>query len=149
MWVSLGSVKSFKLDFVTNSILADPTHEVIDSVAKVILHPNYNKERHHNDLALLKLSSPVTYSDKMRRVCLPKPGEHYGPGSHCFTTGWGLTRHINGGKVVFTFLNFRILFICTFQGLTRQRNGPTVLFHFLNFRISFFITFQGLGTQRN
>lgn len=42
-------------------------------------------------LVLVKLSSPVTYSDHIRSVCL-SDDQNDGPYSHCQTLGWAKNR---------------------------------------------------------
>ncbi len=44
------------------------------SVAKVILHPQFDTQNYNNDIALVKLSQEVVLSALIRPVCLPKPG---------------------------------------------------------------------------
>ncbi|XP_070611026.1 acrosin-like [Erythrolamprus reginae] len=62
------------------------------SVSKVVLHQNYNPLTEENDIALIKLDSPVTYNDYVQPACLPRVTM----GSEtnftaCFATGWGIT----------------------------------------------------------
>ncbi|GLD71279.1 uncharacterized protein AKAME5_002260000 [Lates japonicus] len=49
-------------------------NEVSRTVARIILHPNYDSITNNNDIALLKLSSPVTFTDYIRPVCLAAGG---------------------------------------------------------------------------
>lgn len=41
------------------------------------------------DLALLKLSWPVVFTDKIRLSCLPSAGEELPDNYTCVVTGWG------------------------------------------------------------
>ncbi|XP_076309331.1 uncharacterized protein LOC143224851 isoform X1 [Tachypleus tridentatus] len=43
------------------------------AVAEIKSHPNFDKVRYYNDIALLRLENPVTYSDFIRPICLPDP----------------------------------------------------------------------------
>uniref|UniRef100_A0A672LX55 Chymotrypsin like n=1 Tax=Sinocyclocheilus grahami TaxID=75366 RepID=A0A672LX55_SINGR len=45
----------------------------------------------NNDIALLKLSSPVTFTPRISPVCLAPSTISILPGTRCFTTGWGIT----------------------------------------------------------
>lgn len=42
-----------------------------------------------NDIALIKLSSPVTFSDTIMAACLPEQGFTLPHGERCYVTGWG------------------------------------------------------------
>uniref|UniRef100_A0A8C2WZN6 pancreatic elastase II n=1 Tax=Cyclopterus lumpus TaxID=8103 RepID=A0A8C2WZN6_CYCLU len=42
-----------------------------------------------NDIALIKLSSPVTFSDAITAACVPDRGVVLPHGSPCYVTGWG------------------------------------------------------------
>uniref|UniRef100_A0A671Q5F5 Chymotrypsin B-like n=1 Tax=Sinocyclocheilus anshuiensis TaxID=1608454 RepID=A0A671Q5F5_9TELE len=57
----------------------------------VITHPLYSSTTINNDIALLKLSSPVTLTPRISPVCLAPSTISILPGTRCFTTGWGQT----------------------------------------------------------
>ena len=58
------------------------------NVIKVIYHSGYSGETLKHDVALLKLEKPITPSDKVNTVCLPKSrSDQISPGSNCFITG--------------------------------------------------------------
>ncbi|XP_063759499.1 serine protease 27-like [Eleginops maclovinus] len=59
------------------------------SLSQVIRHPSYDSTTSDNDIALLKLSSPVTFTDYIKPVCLAKEGSTYSAGATCWVTGWG------------------------------------------------------------
>ncbi|XP_075858665.1 transmembrane protease serine 4 isoform X2 [Microcebus murinus] len=68
------------------------------SVSKIIvieLNPIYPKEK---DIALIKLKSPLTFSDTIRPICLPFFDEELAPATPVWVIGWGLTEE-NGGKM--------------------------------------------------
>ncbi|XP_030048337.1 transmembrane protease serine 11C [Microcaecilia unicolor] len=56
---------------------------------KIIIHENYNRITHANDITLLLLSEPVTFSPYMQPICLPEPENIFQDESSCFVTGWG------------------------------------------------------------
>ncbi|XP_031142871.1 ST14 transmembrane serine protease matriptase a isoform X2 [Sander lucioperca] len=62
------------------------------NLKQIIPHPNYNHYTFDNDIALMELDSPVTYSDYIKPICLPAPQHDFPVGSTVWITGWGATR---------------------------------------------------------
>ncbi|XP_021518969.1 transmembrane protease serine 11G [Meriones unguiculatus] len=58
-------------------------------VESIIIHENYAAHKHDDDIAVVKLSSPIQYSENVRRVCLPDATFQVLPKSKVFVTGWG------------------------------------------------------------
>ncbi|XP_056612656.1 transmembrane protease serine 13a [Triplophysa dalaica] len=59
------------------------------SVKKIILHESYNNEKNDYDIALLKLSNPVEFSNKVQPVCLPTFDQNFSEDLDCWTSGFG------------------------------------------------------------
>uniref|UniRef100_A0A3B3ZWP3 Uncharacterized protein n=1 Tax=Periophthalmus magnuspinnatus TaxID=409849 RepID=A0A3B3ZWP3_9GOBI len=59
------------------------------SVSKIVSHENYNSHTNDNDIALLKLSSPLTFSSRVKPVCLPNVGVDLSAERQAWVTGWG------------------------------------------------------------
>ncbi|XP_031208558.1 serine protease 27-like [Mastomys coucha] len=79
--VLLGTISSYPEDNEPGELRA---------VAHCIKHPSYSADEHSSgDIALVQLASPITFSDYMLPVCLPKPGDPLDPGTLCWVTGWG------------------------------------------------------------
>lgn len=63
-------------------------------VSRVILHPNFRFSASHPDrydVALIKLDSPVRFSDSVLPVCLPMEENLNFEGRKGVVTGWGKT----------------------------------------------------------
>lgn len=68
---------------------SDPVEQFL--VEEKILHPFFNKMTKENDVALLRLSKSVIFSDYIRPICLPKKNSsELKVGEKLSTSGWGL-----------------------------------------------------------
>ncbi|ELK10992.1 Prostasin [Pteropus alecto] len=61
----------------------------VRTVAQIILHTSYRHEGSQGDIALLHLSSPITFSRYIRPICLPAANASFPNGLQCTVTGWG------------------------------------------------------------
>ncbi|KAH9510075.1 Transmembrane protease serine 13, partial [Bulinus truncatus] len=59
------------------------------SASSVVTHDEYDNKTLANDIALLKLESPVTFNVKVRPACLPVDGQDFSMNDRCFVTGIG------------------------------------------------------------
>lgn len=64
---------------------------VTRTVSRKIEHPSYNSRLFTNDIALLKLSSTVDYTDQIVPVCIPAATDNHNGLSSSYATGWGTT----------------------------------------------------------
>ncbi|XP_022612563.1 transmembrane protease serine 9-like [Seriola dumerili] len=64
-------------------------NEVSRRVTQTLIHPNYNPMTSNNDIALLRLSSPVTFSNFILPVCLAAADSAFFAGTDTWVTGWG------------------------------------------------------------
>ncbi|KAJ7399890.1 Transmembrane protease serine 6 [Pitangus sulphuratus] len=71
--------------------------EVSFKVIRLFLHPYYEEDSHDYDVALLQLDHPVIISPLIQPICLPAPSHFFGPGLHCWITGWGALKE--GGHI--------------------------------------------------
>jgi len=66
-------------------------------IEKIIMHPKYNTEL-GNDVAIIKVSSDIVFSDKVRPVCLATDKNKDYTGQLATVTGWGGTKGYNPGQ---------------------------------------------------
>ncbi|UJR24648.1 hypothetical protein I4U23_006022 [Adineta vaga] len=59
-------------------------------VERVFLHEQYNTNTQENDVAIIRLATPVTVSDKINFICLPGP-EAIAANETVWVAGWGTT----------------------------------------------------------
>ncbi|KAI2656420.1 Chymotrypsin-like protease CTRL-1 [Labeo rohita] len=77
-----------------NDLASNDEFVQVKKVAKVITHPDFNKPvDFNNDIALLKLSSPVKMTAYVSPICLPSSFTSIRPGTLCVITGWGETEN--------------------------------------------------------
>lgn len=84
------------------------------------MHPQYNPNTITNDVALLRLESPIQFTDKIRPVCLPNKNHNF-DNKDAIVAGWGL---IKEGGVTSNYLQEVTVPIITNQQCrnTRYKN---------------------------
>lgn len=114
----------------------DGSGETRINAARWISHPQYNDNEILNDVALIKLSQPVSFTNKISPVCLPN-GRSSNIGTRGFTTGWGII-NADGSGDTSTFLRqvgipVNDPSVCNYQGFppetqicagVRSTSGP-------------------------
>ncbi len=69
-----------------------------------MIHSDYNPTVMDNNIALLQLESPLTYTNYIQPISMPKPFEKYsGP---CTSGGWGAS--VSGIYIFKHLLNYEI-----------------------------------------
>uniref|UniRef100_A0A3B5KX34 Peptidase S1 domain-containing protein n=1 Tax=Xiphophorus couchianus TaxID=32473 RepID=A0A3B5KX34_9TELE len=64
-------------------------NEVSSQLSQIIVHPNFNNTLYNNDLALMKLSSSVTFNNFIQPICLASNLSQFFNTTSCWITGWG------------------------------------------------------------
>ncbi|XP_077051764.1 transmembrane protease serine 2 [Siphateles boraxobius] len=59
-----------------------------NSVGRIVKH-NFDPRTNENDIALMKLNSPLTITTNVRPVCLPSKGMYFSAPRESYVTGWG------------------------------------------------------------
>ncbi|XP_070761604.1 transmembrane protease serine 13a [Enoplosus armatus] len=65
-------------------------------VKNILLNENYNNKTNDQDIALLQLTSPVIFNDKVQPTCLPAFDQQFPQGTRCWTSGFGTTEAGSG-----------------------------------------------------
>ncbi|XP_053307500.1 transmembrane protease serine 3-like [Spea bombifrons] len=64
------------------------------SVRNIYYNGQYNSETNDYDVALLKTSQPMRFSETLRPVCLPRTRQQFQTTGNCWISGWG---HVSEG----------------------------------------------------
>ncbi|XP_056152889.1 transmembrane protease serine 9-like [Lampris incognitus] len=80
---------NWKISLGRQNLQGSNPNQLSRSVSRIILHPNYNSDTNDNDIALLRLSSPVKFTDYIRPVCLAASDSVFNNGTDSWVTGWG------------------------------------------------------------
>ncbi|XP_012497006.1 PREDICTED: chymotrypsinogen B [Propithecus coquereli] len=72
---------------------SDKENVQVLKIAQVFKNPKFSLLTVTNDITLLKLATPATFSETVSAVCLPSANDDFPAGSLCVTTGWGKTKY--------------------------------------------------------
>lgn len=67
------------------------------SVSQIIVHPKYNPSTYLNDIALVKLSSPLTWSDNRQPIIITDM-DNYATSTPAVVSGWGQRSTTSGSS---------------------------------------------------
>ncbi|XP_067141771.1 chymotrypsinogen B-like [Centruroides vittatus] len=91
---------AWRLHFGKHNKFTEDKTEIVRYVDRLVIYPDiaeetFMKTRQFNirdDLTLLKLSTPINFTDYIQPVCLPTKNMRFPVGTDCYSTGWGMTR---------------------------------------------------------
>ncbi|KAI7803462.1 trypsin-3-like [Triplophysa rosa] len=86
------TASNIKVYFGLQTLSGSNPNAISMTVTQIINHPGYTNSLKNNDIALLKLSSSVTFNVYIRPVCLAADGSTFGVGTKSWVTGWGLLK---------------------------------------------------------
>ncbi|KAG8569418.1 hypothetical protein GDO81_014402 [Engystomops pustulosus] len=64
---------------------------VVSSIAAIFKHEKYNDNTDDFDVALLKLTTPLTFTAGVQPACLPMSQQSFNPNTRCWISGFGKT----------------------------------------------------------
>ncbi|XP_045116267.1 transmembrane protease serine 3-like [Portunus trituberculatus] len=90
-YYNLNKPKRYKITLGKTDISANPSGSLTLKPIKVILHKKYKPSNFENDIALLKLPYPITFTDTIKPLCVARDKDILF-GSASVATGWGVKK---------------------------------------------------------
>ncbi|XP_055003043.1 plasma kallikrein [Sorex araneus] len=72
------------------SAITNETH--FSPIKKIIIHQNYKVSEGSHDIALMKLETPLNFTEFQKPICLPSKEDVNTIYTNCWVTGWGYTK---------------------------------------------------------
>ncbi|MCL4125147.1 UNVERIFIED_CONTAM: hypothetical protein GTU68_023496 [Idotea baltica] len=118
-WITLGDHHKYD---------PDETDEVTMRASEVIIHADWDTNTIRNDIALIKLSSPVEFTDTISPVCLPY-SELSISGQTGYAIGWGRTEY--QGPVSLVLLDVELNLLTADECLAQSSYNPNDITDFM------------------
>ncbi|XP_056608844.1 trypsin-2-like [Triplophysa dalaica] len=83
------SPSNIKVSLGRQKLSGTDSNEISRKIDQIFNHPNYYSNFQNNDIALLKLSSSVLFTNHIQPICLAAAGSTFGAGTKSWITGWG------------------------------------------------------------
>uniref|UniRef100_A0A8C2JXL8 pancreatic elastase II n=1 Tax=Cyprinus carpio TaxID=7962 RepID=A0A8C2JXL8_CYPCA len=85
----ISSSRTYRVYLGKHNLKEEENGSVAIAAGKIIVHEGWNSFNIRNDIALIKLESPVTPNDTITPACLPADGNVLPHNAPCYVTGWG------------------------------------------------------------
>ncbi|CAI9587222.1 unnamed protein product, partial [Staurois parvus] len=82
---------------------------VMRKIKRVVANRGFNDFTYDNDIAMLELESPVTYTDFIQPICIPESTHVFPVGKSIWVTGWGALSEGGTGATVLQKAEIRII----------------------------------------
>lgn len=76
-------------------------------VEEIVIHPDYVLRTSDNDIALLRFSPPLNYTDYIRPICLADSDSTFNNATEAWATGFGLIGRQGGNRWQTRVCDFR------------------------------------------
>ncbi|XP_060930795.1 chymotrypsin-like elastase family member 2A [Limanda limanda] len=93
----ISSGREYRVGLGKHNLIENEAGAVFMGTANIIVHEKWNPFFIRNDIALIKLETPVSFSDSIMAACLPAAGFLLAHNEPCYVTGWG--RISTGGPI--------------------------------------------------
>uniref|UniRef100_A0A3Q2UDX9 Elastase 2 like n=1 Tax=Fundulus heteroclitus TaxID=8078 RepID=A0A3Q2UDX9_FUNHE len=93
----ISSSRQYRVALGKHNLKEDENGSAFLGTATIVVHEKWNSFFIRNDIALIKLESPVEFSDNIHAACLPPGGFILPHDAPCYVTGWG--RLYTGGPI--------------------------------------------------
>ncbi|XP_053475096.1 serine protease 27 [Ictalurus furcatus] len=90
--ISPSDVSSYRLYMGRYQLNGANQFETSREVKRVVVAHGYSTPQKGRDVALVELSSPLTWTNQIQPVCLPNADFQFYAGTMCYVTGWGDTQ---------------------------------------------------------
>ncbi|KAM4571681.1 chymotrypsin-like elastase family member 2A [Fundulus diaphanus] len=93
----ISSSRQYRVALGKHNLKDDENGSEFLGTATIVVHEKWNSFFIRNDIALIKLETPVIFSDTIHAACLPPGGFILPHDAPCYVTGWG--RLYTGGPI--------------------------------------------------
>lgn len=87
----ISNSRTYRVLLGRHSLSTSESGSLAVQVSKLVVHEKWNAQKlsNGNDIALVKLASPVALTSKIQTACLPPAGTILPNNYPCYVTGWG------------------------------------------------------------